>query len=70
MEERCELCKHYYKLEHNFRQYKGFEKGYCCTVFYPDPGGWILEVEPNGMCEMFEEENNSGIIDIDRIKPV
>lgn len=53
-EERCEICKYYHPLKHNFQIGKGYEESYCCDVLFRQYGdGWILEVDPNGMCEMY-----------------
>ena len=57
MEERCELCKHFKRLKHNFKRGKGFENSYCCDVLFnlpeDDTEAWVQEVPPRGMCELF-----------------
>ena len=51
----CAKCKYYHVLKHNFVIGKGFEKSHCCDVLlHSDGEGWVQEVEPSGMCEMFE----------------
>lgn len=55
-EDRCELCKYYKRLKHNFRKGEGFELSYCCDVLYhldDNEGAWVQEVTPEDMCEMF-----------------
>lgn len=56
---RCENCRWFHRLKHNFKVGKGFEKGYACDVLLhteeSDGEGWIQEVVPDEMCEMFEE---------------
>ena len=51
--ERCELCRNYKRLKHNFEKSKGFEESHVCTLFADD--GVYQEVTPNGLCEMFQE---------------
>ena len=51
--ERCELCRTYKRLKHNFEKSKGFEESHVCTLFADD--GVYQEVTPNGLCEMFQE---------------
>ena len=51
MEERCELCKFYRRLKHNFERGKGFEESHCCVIFEQE--NEVLEVAPTSMCEMF-----------------
>ena len=60
MEPRCEDCKFYRELEHNFVQGKGFEKSHCCVLFEyylkdiePIDKGLIVEVSPGDCCEVF-----------------
>jgi len=53
IDERCELCKYYHTLKHNFRQGVGFEESHCCTIFHDNPDGFVVEVEPGSRCEMF-----------------
>lgn len=50
-EESCEHCKHYHKLKHNFEVGKGYVESHCCDVLLSD--GWVQEVYPWDMCEMF-----------------
>jgi len=52
--ERCELCRNYHRLKHNFTRGEGFEESHCCDLWGNDEDGWIQEVTPNGMCEMFQ----------------
>lgn len=58
----CVNCKYYHRMKHNFEVNKGFEESHCCDVLMKgEPGGWIQEVAPNDMCEMFtrkETEND------------
>ena len=54
--ERCELCRNYKRLKHNFTRGKGFEESYCCDLFGDEKGGWIQEVTPDGMCEVFSRK--------------
>ena len=54
MVEKCENCKHFKKLKHNFTRMYGFELSHCCDVLYSfGDDGWVQEVSPNDMCEMF-----------------
>ena len=52
--ERCELCKHYNRLKHNFKKGIGFEESHACTVWVEED--YVQEVEPTSMCEMFERK--------------
>ena len=54
-EDRCELCKYYRGLHHNFVKGKGFEESHCCILFSTEKDAFVLEVEPQGICEMFTE---------------
>ena len=55
--ERCEICKHYHKLKHNFRTGKGYEISHACTVWTDfGEGDCVQEVVPYDMCEMFSEK--------------
>ena len=59
--ERCEICKHYHRLKHNFIRGTGFAESHCCDVllhYEPDDEGWVQEVSPNDMCELFTEGKN------------
>ena len=58
MTERCENCKWYHRLKHNFQTGEGFEESHACDLLLhmdKNSEGWIQEVEPGGMCEMFTE---------------
>lgn len=65
-EERCEICKWYHKLKHNFERGEGFTESHCCDVLLhiSEEDGWVQEVNPNGMCEMFEQEIADGKADV------
>lgn len=57
-DEKCENCKYYHVLKHNFKQYVGFEESHCCTYFRDnlednDVDWFIIEVKPDSMCEVF-----------------
>lgn len=54
-EERCERCKHATRLKHNFQVGIGFEESFCCTLFAKEKDGFVLQVELNDMCEMYEK---------------
>ena len=57
--EKCENCQFYRRLKHNFICGKGFEESHCCVVWIKtdDYGsGWVQEVSPYGMCELFTEK--------------
>lgn len=56
--ERCETCKYYRRLKHNFKHGKGFDESYACVVFVNDPHAFVLEVNANDMCEMYSEVNH------------
>ena len=51
-DERCENCKYFCRLKHNFQVGRGFEDAYACFVMMHGKG-WMQEVKPNEMCEMF-----------------
>ena len=61
MNERCENCKFFHKLKHNFQVGKGFEESFACNVMISIPDengktettGWIQEVSPSDFCELF-----------------
>lgn len=55
---RCENCKFFHKLKHNFQQDKGFEKSFACDVLlhFDEDEGWIQQIEPGDHCEMFAEK--------------
>ena len=56
MKECCNNCEFMHRLKHNFEQGKGFHESYACDVLmHIDDGtdGWIQEVCPQDMCEMF-----------------
>ena len=55
MNEICKNCKYKSKLKHNFAVGKGFEESFCCIIFVNEKDGFILEVQNNDYCEMFEE---------------
>ncbi len=56
-QERCENCKYFRRLKHNFEYDVGYEESHCCVMFYHEKNGFILEVTPDGMCEMFTTKN-------------
>lgn len=56
--ERCELCKYYRRLKHNFVANEGFEESHACVAFLyieecPTYDQWVQEVDPRDMCEYF-----------------
>ena len=64
----CANCAYFHRLKHKFVKCKGFEESYCCDVIMHLPKSdnlvdvcepWIQEVEPDGMCEMFEEREKN-----------
>ena len=58
-EVRCQNCEFYHRLKHNFQTGIGFLESHACDVLlHPDEDGegWIQEVDPIGMCEMFTEK--------------
>lgn len=63
IKERCNNCIYFHRLKHNFQVPKGFEESHACDVLmHIDDGdeGWIQEVTPDGMCEMFTEKEVMG----------
>lgn len=54
----CSECKYFHKLKHNFKQGEGFEESYCCNVLVHGDG-WIQEVTPTSMCEMFTRKERT-----------
>lgn len=67
MDERCENCKYFHRLKHNFEVGVGFAESYACDVWLhvADKNGeisesaWIQETEPTAMCEMFDRTDAS-----------
>ena len=55
MNERCEICKYYRSLKHNFKQGEGFEQSHVCVLYAEDQATFLVEVNPGDMCEMFTE---------------
>ena len=57
--ERCQNCKYFRDLKHNFKTGQGFEKSHACVVweYCDDSVGWIQQVDPDDMCEMFTSIN-------------
>lgn len=57
MNDKCSNCKYYHKLKHSFKQ--GFTETACCIVLtrcdedVDKFDSFVIEVEPDGMCEMF-----------------
>lgn len=54
--EKCEYCKFFHRLKHNFERGKGFEESHCCTAWIelePILDSWVQEVTANEMCELF-----------------
>lgn len=55
----CGRCMFIHRMKHNLEKGKGFQESYACDVLmHRDDGedGWIQEVTPQGMCEMFKEK--------------
>lgn len=55
----CKNCRHFHELWHNFSHPKGFEESFCCDVLLhlePETEGWVQEVDPNSICELWNEE--------------
>ena len=50
-EERCENCKYFSELAHNFEFGEGFDHSFCCTLFANE--NYVVEVAPDSMCEEF-----------------
>lgn len=50
-DECCANCVSYRELKHNFKVGIGYEIANCCTALEKD--GFVLQVTPHGMCEMF-----------------
>lgn len=57
---RCEKCKYYRPLRHNFVVGKGYEESHCCVVLLAEAEReknecepWVQEVESEDRCEMF-----------------
>ena len=55
MQERCENCKHWRELKHNFKVGIGYEHSHCCVLWVNEEDAFILETEEYGMCECFTE---------------
>ena len=61
MNDKCSNCKYYHKLKHSFRRGKGFTETACCIVLtrcdedVDKFDSFVVEVEPDSMCEMFAE---------------
>ena len=60
MQARCELCKYYRQLKHNFRRGIGWELSHVCVLYVDDADSFLLEVSPNEMCEVFTERETVG----------
>ena len=58
--ERCENCKSFTRLSHNFVVGVGFQDSFCCTLFAEDEDGFVVEVEKNDMCECFKRRIEDG----------
>lgn len=65
MKDECSNCKYYHKLKHSFRQGKGFTETACCIALtrcdedVDKFDSFVIEVEPDSMCEMFTEREES-----------
>ena len=57
MKEKCENCRYFHPLQHNFKVNIGYESSYACDIWLHDGSrkGWIQEVRKDDMCEMFTE---------------
>ena len=61
MYNKCSNCKYYHKLKHSFKQGMGFTETACCIVLtrcdedVDEFDSFVVEVEPDDMCEMFTE---------------
>lgn len=58
MDEICKNCKYITMLKHNFTVGKGFEESFCCTIFANEEDGFVIEVELNDMCEMYQRQED------------
>lgn len=56
--ERCETCKYYRRLKHNFKHGKGFDESYACVIYVNDRDAFVLEVNADDVCEMYSEANH------------
>ncbi len=56
--ERCETCKYYRRLKHNFKHGKGFDESYACVIYVNDRDAFVLEVNADDMCEMYSKANH------------
>lgn len=57
MSDRCKNCKYFHRLKYDFIPEIGFAESYACDVMLhveDSKDGWIQEVVPDDMCEMFE----------------
>jgi len=61
MDIKCENCKFFKKLKHNFKVGVGYESSYCCDVLIKmaedNEVGWIQEVEKDSYCELFDKKS-------------
>ena len=59
VEEKCNNCKFFHNLKHNFEVGKGYENSSCCVLFTKDSkdgdeyDSFVVEVTPDSICEMF-----------------
>ena len=58
---KCENCKYFHELKHNFRRSEGFRTSSCCIALTRCEGdvdsydSFVVEVDKDDMCEMFTE---------------
>ena len=59
--EKCSNCIYFHRLKHNHSSVGFVESHACDVLLHIDDGGegWIQEVHPDGMCEMFTERINN-----------
>jgi len=56
---KCEDCKYFHRLKHNFKQFKGFEESSCCIALtregedIDDYDVFVIEASKNDKCELF-----------------
>ena len=61
MNKKCSKFKYYHKHKHSFKQGMGFTETACCIVLtrcdedVDDFDSFVVEVEPDDLCEMFTE---------------
>ena len=63
MESKCENCRYFHMLKHNFEVGKGYEISSCCialTRVCENPSmyeAFVVEVDKDSECELFEESS-------------